>query len=405
MEKDFSLNAITLVTPLDVKPNSSIRITDGRISGFSKSPEHDYSLGKSYILFPALINAHDHLFGTYHPKIGSGNYVCWLPWDYDLKGSEVYEERNKNAPIDIYLLGSYKNLISGVTTVQDHIPHEFNTPYIQQLPIRVLDEYALSHECSVYDLKWGEGIDEEHHKAVENDIPYITHIEEGWDAESLKGIDVLLDHHALTEHTVLIHGIGFSDDDIRHVAENKAHFVWCPGSNMYMFGRTAKIRQILKAGINTSIGTDSPASGELNILEEMRFAGKVYHQMYGKKLADEQMVKMITVNPARALRISDSLGSLEKGKLGDLLVIEGNPKKPYASLVNAGLKDIALVFREGKPLYGDAKFEEIFRDLGTEYSKITVQGKGKCVVGKPQDLMAKLRKNVGFHKELPFLPI
>jgi len=405
MSTEFSLSVKSMVTPDEVVKDAHIRIDEGKIVGFSASASKTYTLKKKHILFPALFNAHDHLFGTYYPKIGGGPYVCWFPWDFDLKSSEIYEERNKSKPFDIYLLGSYKNLISGVTTVHDHIPHEINDPFIEKLPIRVIKDYALSHEASAYDLKWGDGIDMEHRKAVKNDIAYVTHIEEGWDQESMRGIDILAHHNALTEHTVMIHGIAFSPKDIELVAKSKAHFIWCPGSNMFMFGKTAKVRDILKAGINTCIGTDSPSSGEINLLDEIRFAKKIYRELYGEDLEDREIVRMITINPARAFRMQDRVGSIEKEKLGDLLVVDGTEKNPYTSLVNAQLKDIALVFQEGKPLYGDTDYGEIFEDLGSDYTSITVEGKEKFVIGDPQALMDKVRKNVGFHKELPFLPI
>jgi len=405
MNADFSLSAIDIVTPGEVKADASIRISEGKITDFSRSNIKDFNMGGSYTLFPGIINSHDHLFGTYFPKIGEGNYVCWLPWDYDLKASEIYQERNKNTPLDIYLLGAYKNLVSGVTTVHDHIPHQVNDPHADKLPIRVLTKYSLSHECSSYDLKWGDGIDVEYKRAVNNNIPYVTHIEEGWDTESLRGIDILLEHKALSEYTVLIHGIGFSKKDIKQVAKNKANFIWCPGSNMYMFDKTEKIKEILESGINTSIGTDSPATGELNILEEIRFGKKMYRQMYNEDLSDEQIVKMITVNPAKAFRVNDRIGSLEKGKIADLLMVHGSKKQAHALLVDATLKDIALVFLEGKPIYGDDDFGEIFKELGSEFSKIKIEGKDKLITGDPNDLMKKIRKAVGFQKELPFLPI
>jgi 5-methylthioadenosine/S-adenosylhomocysteine deaminase len=405
MSTEFSLTAKTIVTPDEVVRDAHVRISGGKIVDFSSSGTKNYILKKHHILFPAIINAHDHLFGTYYPKIGGGPYVCWLPWDFDLKSSEVYKERNKNSSFDIYMVGSYKNLLSGVTTVHDHIPHVVNDPIIDKLPIRVIKQYTLSHEASAYDLKWGEGIELEHRKAVEQNVPYVTHIEEGWDEESKRGIDILLEHNALTEHTVIIHGIAFSQKDIGLVSKSKANFIWCPGSNMFMFGKTAKIKELLEAGVNTSIGTDSPATGEINILEEIRFAKKTYREIYDTELDDKLIVGMITKNPAKAFRMEEKLGSIDKGKLGDLLVVAGDGKDPYVSLVNAGLRDIALVMMEGRPLYGDADYAEIFEDLGNECTQINVEGKDKLVVGDPQGLMNKLRQNVGFHKELPFLPI
>ncbi len=405
MIDEYSLSSLTIVTPYEIKSGASIKISQGKIMDFSRSRVKDYEIGDSYILFPAIINPHDHLYGSYYPKVGNGTYICWLPWDYDLKSSPVYEERNKNTPFEIYQIGAYKNLISGVTTVHDHIPHCVNDAYIDKLPIRVLRNYTLAHEASVYDLKWGDGVDIEHKRAIENNIPFVTHIEEGFDEESLRGIDILEANKALSEYTVLIHGIGFSEADIKKVAKRKAHFIWCPGSNVYMFERTAKVKELMQAGVNISIGTDSPASGELNILDEIRFAKKVYGEMYNEELNDETIVKMITVNPAKAFRVQDRLGSLEKNKSGDLLIISGKKGNPHSSLINAGLEDISLIFLEGKPLYGDDKFESIFRDLNSEYIRIKIEGRNKLIFGDPKGLMEKVRKNVGFHKELPFLPI
>lgn len=405
MITEYSLSSITIATPETVKEDVSLKISNGRIKKFKKSSQNDFTIGDGYFLFPALINIHDHLFGTYYPKIGNGPYICWLPWDYDLKSSPIYEERNKNSAYEIYLLGSYKNLISGVTTVQDHIPHKVNDPFIEKLPIRVIKDYSLSHEVSVYDLKWGDGIDVEYKKAVENDIPYITHVEEGFDVESLKGIEILEEHGALSEYTILIHGIGFNENDIKLVAKRKANFVWCPGSNMFMFNRTAKIKDILKEGINVSIGTDSPSSGEINILEEIRFAKKVYYEMYGEELDDKEVVRMITVNPAKALRIQKDLGSIEVGKKADLLLISKTDDNPYSSLVNAKLSDIALVMMEGKPIYGDENFAQLFNALEVDHERITVDSKNKLIVGSPTKLMNDIWKNIGYKKKLPFLPI
>jgi 5-methylthioadenosine/S-adenosylhomocysteine deaminase len=405
MNDEYSISDITIVTPNELLDNASIRISDGRIKDFTKSKIKNYSIKGSYVLFPALINAHDHLFGTYYPKIGNGPYICWLPWDYDLKSSDVYEERNKNTPYEVYQFGAYKNLISGVTTVHDHIPHVVNNPYIEKLPIRVLKEYTLAHEASVYDLKWGDGIDVEYQRAVDKDLPFVTHIEEGFDEESLRGIDILAELDALSDHTVLIHGIGFSEKDIKLIAKKKANFIWCPGSNMFMFQRTAKVKEILEAGVNVSIGTDSPATGELNLLEEVRFAKKVYKEIYNEELANELVARMITLNPAKAFRIDKYLGSIEKGKLGDILIISGDKKNPYTSLVHASLKDIALVIMEGKPLYGDVTFEEMCSNSNSEYTRISIQGKKKFIIGDLSEVMNNMRKKVGFHKELPFLPV
>ena len=64
MNDEYSISDITIVTPKELLDNASIRISDGKIKDFSKSEVKDYSIKGAYILFPALINAHDHLFGS-----------------------------------------------------------------------------------------------------------------------------------------------------------------------------------------------------------------------------------------------------------------------------------------------------------------------------------------------------
>ncbi len=405
--KQYSLKAGMIVTPEEAIETASILIENSKIKDINafKKKGYEFDLGADKIIFPGLINAHDHLLGTYYPRIGNGPYLNWLPWDNDLKSSPIYAERSKIPPKLVYLLGAYRNLIAGTTTVSDHIPHFVSDPYVKTLPIRVMKNYTLAHECSEYDLKWGDGIDIEYKKAVKNNFAFVTHIEEGYDEESEDGIDVLMKYKALGEHTVLIHAIALSDQDIKLVAKHKANLVWCPNSNMFMFNRTGNLKKWLQNSINAALGTDSPMSGGLNILDELKFGKKIYKTSFKEDINDEILVKMATINAARAFRLEDKIGSIEKNKIADLLVINGDTKKPYSSLVNAKLEDVSLVIYEGKPIYGDKEYKDIFRKLGVKTSKLKINGKEKISIGDPSGLMKNIRKLVGFKKTLPFLPI
>ncbi len=404
---EYALSAKTIVTPVEIINNGEIVISNKKIKEVGREitkKKNLFSLNDK-IIFPGLINAHDHLLGNYFPRVGNGPYINWLPWDNDLKSSPVYAERSKIPPKLIYMLGAYRNLFSGVTTVSDHIPHFVNEPYIDILPVRVIKNYTLAHESSSYDLKWGEGVAKEHKKAVKKNCPFITHIEEGYDEESEQGINFLLKEKALSEHTVLIHAIALSNKDIKEVAKRKSHIVWCPNSNIFMFNRTGDVKKWLKAGINVSLGTDSPMSGGLNILDELQFAKKIYRKMYKENIDDFLLIKFVTTNPAKAFRLDKKLGTVEKGKLADLIAISGDVKKPYKSLVNASLKDISLVIVEGTPVYADREFEDIFKFLKIKYSKFKVQGKEKIGVGKPLKLLKEIQKCVKFKKQIPFFPV
>src|SRR4030042_5851313 len=120
-----SITGGTILTPEKNIKNATIRKNNGKFGKVStdKNVASINLEAKKCVIVPGLINSHDHLLGTYHPKIGNGPYLNWLPWDNDLKSSPIYEEREQIENRDLYLLGGYRNLVSGVTTVSDHIPH------------------------------------------------------------------------------------------------------------------------------------------------------------------------------------------------------------------------------------------------------------------------------------------
>lgn len=369
------------------------------------SADFEIKLDNNDLVFPALINSHDHMLGTYYPRVGIGPYINWLPWDNDLKAHPLYEERSKIQNIDLYLLSAYRNLISGVTTVQDHMPHVVNEGYIDKMPLRVVKNYSLEHESSSYDLKWGRGTTVEHSEAVAKDQPFITHLEEGYDEEAMLGIDILHHLKALDEYTVLIHGIAFSDADIDLIAKMKANVVWCPTSNYYMFKETTNIKRLLEKGVNVALGTDSPMSGGLNILEEMQFAFSLYKEMYHEEIDYKTIVKMVTVNAAKAMRLKN-LGKIEIGYTADLLIIrDGDPQNPYKSLVNSWFDSIKLITKEGLPVYGTGEHLDVFKKFKSHYQLLEVNGKERIAIGKPVDLYKRIWDDVKFKKILPFFPV
>ncbi|MDR3020065.1 MAG: amidohydrolase family protein [Treponema sp.] len=362
---------------------------------------------KSFI-YPSLVNTHDHLQGNYRPPVGPKKgsfYLTWLPWDKDLKASKTFEERSKLSREDLYALSGYKCLFSGVTTVNDHFPHELNSKILPTLPIRAIQDYCIAHESTSYDLKWGDGIEIEHARAVKNNWPFITHICEGFDEEAMQSIDVLERLNILDEHCLFVHCIAFSDNDIKKVAKAGASVSWCGFSNMFMFNVTAKVRKMLKAGVNLTIGTDSSATGSANLLAEIKFDRELYQKLYGEDLPAKKIFEMMTTNAAKAFRMQDKIGGLEEGKLGDILVLKAKDDDPYENIVNASMKDIELLVLSGNPIYGEMRFLDIFNGkLPAGYTKIKVGKKEMFVKGDPAGLYNKVRKKVGFKKVLDYLP-
>jgi cytosine/adenosine deaminase-related metal-dependent hydrolase len=375
-----------------VSPGSNVRI----------------DLKKKSFIYPSLINTHDHLQGNYRPSVGpsKGNYyLTWLPWDNDLKASKTFQERSRLSREDLYALSGYKCLFSGVTTVNDHFPHKFNSQILPTLPIRAINEYGIAHECTSYDLKWGDGVEVEHDRAVKNKWPFITHLCEGFDNESMHSIQELEKNKILDSHCLLIHCIAFSDEDIEKVCKAGASVSWCGFSNMSMFNVTAKIRKMLKAGVNVTIGTDSSASGSANILAEIKYDRELYRKIYNEDIPAKKIFEMVTINSAKAFWMQDKAGTLEEGKLGDILVLKAKEDDPYENLVNAGMKDIELLVLAGNPIYGEMRFLEIFKgDIPAGYTQINIGKKTMFVKGDPAGLYRGIRKKIGFKKKLDYLP-
>ncbi len=405
----YSLRGLTLVTTSEVLAGRALKIENRRLSSLEDSAKHEVRFPEGLFCYPALINIHDHLRGNYLPRIGPRDgtyYLNWSYWENDLRASAVVlDERAKIDVEKMYRLSAYKNLFSGVGTVNDHFPHEFNEPFIAQLPIRVLRDYTLAHECSSFDLKWGDGIQVEHRRAVERDHPFITHLEEGFDPESQDGVGVLQRLGCLDDHGVFVHCIGFSDEDIRLVAAAGASVAWCPASNLFMFNVTCKVRKMLEAGVNLSIGTDSTHTGSVNLLEEMRLARETYRRMYGEDLAPSRIAAMVTANPARAFRLQESTGSIAAGKLADLLVLRPRASDPYEALLAARIEDIELLLLEGTPILGAAGHEELFALRNCPCTRVRVRGQEMCVKGDPAGLLTEVRRAVGFRKVLDYLPL
>jgi cytosine/adenosine deaminase-related metal-dependent hydrolase len=363
--------------------------------------------GRSCV-YPGLINTHDHLQGNYRPAVGPKPgtfYPTWLPWDNDLKASATFKERSNLNREDLYNFSGYKCLFSGVTTVNDHFPRHLNAALLPRLPIRAITEYALAHEATSYDLKWGDGVEVEHAMAIEKNWPFITHLAEGFDDEAMDGVNTLERLKVLDDHCLLIHCIGFSDEDIEKVSKAGASVSWCGFSNMFMFNVTCKIRKMIQAGVDVTIGTDSSATGSANLLEEMRYDRNLYRKMYGEELPAQTMFRMVTSNAARAFRMGDRIGSLDEGKLADILVTKARKDNPYENLLETTMEDIELLVLEGNPIYGELRFLDIFRGkLPEDYTKIIVGERPMFVKGDPTELYMTARKKIGIKKVLDFLP-
>lgn len=112
--------------------------------------------------------------------------------------------------------------------------------------------------------------------------------------------------------------------DIQLLLANNCSLVHCPQSNLKLASGFCPVDRLWQAGVNVALGTDGAASNNtLDVLLEMRSAALLAKAVSGNAAAlnAHQALRMATLNGARALGLQDKTGSLESGKLADLVSI------------------------------------------------------------------------------------
>ncbi len=164
---------------------------------------------------------------------------------------------------------------------------------------------------------------------------------------------------------ILIHGVGMSEREIAEASRMGVSFVWSPFSNLLLYGETLRVDAAVRARANITLGSDWSPTGSKNILDEMRLA-RAYADQARWKLTDEQIVEMVTINAAKALKIEDRFGRVAPGYTADLTLVARKPgQNPYTALVQSRQEDLNLVVIAGQPVFGDADLmENVAKDLG-----------------------------------------
>jgi 5-methylthioadenosine/S-adenosylhomocysteine deaminase len=166
--------------------------------------------------------------------------------------------------------------------------------------------------------------------------------------------------------TVAAHGIWLEDGDIATLAAKHVGVAHCPSSNMKLSSGVAPLPKLLKQGVAIGLGPDGPAgsNNEFNLFEEMDLAAKLQKvtTMDPETLPAKAAFTMATIGGARVLGMEKQIGSLEPGKLADLIAIrlDGPHAWPmynvYSQLVYAlKASDVSDVVVNGKTLVRDRK--------------------------------------------------
>ncbi|KAA8499180.1 5-methylthioadenosine/S-adenosylhomocysteine deaminase [Porphyridium purpureum] len=174
----------------------------------------------------------------------------------------------------------------------------------------------------------------------------------------------------LNSRMLAAHMVHLTDDEIQLVAARNVNVVHCPTSNLKLASGFCRTVDLVRAGVNVALGTDSVCSNNsLDIFEEMKMAA-----LLGKTLAKSPSslpahiaLKMATLNGAIALGMQDLIGSLVPGKMCDMIGVELGTRagtspifNPISTLVYAAShEDVKEVWVGGRRLLRKGKYVDV----------------------------------------------
>lgn len=152
----------------------------------------------------------------------------------------------------------------------------------------------------------------------------------------------MADIGALNNRLLAAHVIMADDNDLDLLKKYDVGVAHNISANTKSAKGVAPVTQMLEKGIRTGLGTDGPmSSNTLTTMNELNLVGKI-HKLETKNRAAMPpltVVEMATKGSARALHMDDKIGSLETGKLADIIVVDTKAPNmvpvysPYAALV------------------------------------------------------------------------
>jgi len=422
LEVDILIRGCTIL-PMDdgkIIERGLIAVKDGEIlyvgkeAGAPRIRAENVIDGRAKVALPGLINCHTHLPMTIFRGVAEDQELGrWLsetiwPLEAKLKPKDVY---------DGALLGCLEMIKSGTTCFADmYFYEERVVKAVEKVGLRaVLAPGIIEAEDTnrgERTLKEAVEIAQKYHGHANGRIriclgPHAVYtcspdllmkIRERASAlnvglhlhlaESMGTVNLVREKYGFTE-VELLESIGFlrsdvlaahcvylSEKEMRLMAKRGVKVSYNPIANMKVGLGIPKVKDLMDLGVVVGIGTDGPASNNsLDMFGSMKVAGLLQKISYMDPtvLPAQSILKMATIDGARALGLERSVGSLEVGKKADIILVDFRKPhltplhNPYSNVVySARGSDVDTVVVNGKILMenGEVKTldeEEVMR--------------------------------------------
>lgn len=384
-----------------IEGNNIKMVTDdhSKIEDFKHAHKTDITVidASGKIVMPGLINAHTHVAMALLRSISDD--VPLMEW----LNQHIWPIEGKMTSSDILIgakLGILEMMLGGTTTFVDMYPYEEAVAEAAEYAgIRaVVSPCAMDFRMSHFEEDWKAVnkrfsdsslvkiavgphaiytcSDENMKRAVSlsRESGSIIHIHHSETADEdhivrekygINPTEYLLKAGVLERPTLAAHCVYMSDSDIEIFAKKSVSVAYNPQSNMKLSSGIAPISRMLSRGVNVAIGTDGAASNnDLDMWEELRTASLL--QKVATKdpcvLPAYQVLRMATVNGARAIGMEGKLGVIANGALADVIMIDINKPHmfPHTNLISelvysCKASDVDTVIINGKIVVEDGK--------------------------------------------------
>lgn len=346
--------------------NIDIYISNGKISQIAQNikPKGNEKIidAKGKICMPGLINTHAHLsMSIFRETLDGYTLQDWL-------NKKIWPMEDKLVPEDIYyasMLSCIEMITTGTTLANDQYFMAENTiKAANEIGVRIqltrtvndvggmgqerveeleklINEYKnkysnITLNVGIHGLyTTGKDTVKKLIKMAEDyKLPVHMHfcenkqetidIKKEYNVKST--VDVLKEYFTKT-HNILAHVVKVDDKEIEEMSKMDISVAHCPISNLRLGCGVAKIQKMLNHGINVSLGTDGQGSGSsLDMFDTMKFAGLLQKGEFenSENMESYEVLKMATINGAKALDMEDTLGSITEGKDADIIILDLN---------------------------------------------------------------------------------
>jgi cytosine/adenosine deaminase-related metal-dependent hydrolase len=316
------------------------------------------------VISPGFINPHEHISYANNAPVGHANLRYDNRSDWQGARGHTRLEYKSGANQTVQAFAELRHLMGGTTSMAGAGGIPGLVRNVDSSPDELEGLPALSANSDTFPLSTPgknltTGCDyspgRTTNAAVSQLTSYLPHISEGIDAEARNEfVCTSAPPFDLVEpQTAIIHGVALAPADAASVRGSMSKVVWSPRSNIDLYGNTASVAMLDLVGVNLSLGTDWVPSGSISMLRELACADSLNKTYFDKHFSDADLWRMATENGAFAIGADQLVGMLKPGYLADIAIFDGTTSKDHRAVIAAGVEDVALVMRGGRPMVGD----------------------------------------------------